>query len=292
MGIINRIVYYGFVLPISLLPFPLLYLLSDFLAFLMYYVIGYRKKTVVQNLKNSFPEKSNEERTRIAKKFYRHFCDVTLESLKMFTISSEDVLNRIEYLDMDIPKKYYDRGKSIIVAMAHYNNWEVVAVSVDRSTKHNVYTIYKPLTNKYFDKKVIESRTKYGLRMIHNRTVKEDFEKMKNELTSTYFLIDQAPSVHSKPHWMTFLNQDTGVLMGAEKYAKEYDFPVLFLDMQKPKRGFYSCRYIDVTDSPRSFAEGELTEKLTRILEERIREKPEFWLWTHRRWKRKRPVES
>jgi KDO2-lipid IV(A) lauroyltransferase len=288
MGIINRIVYYGFILPISLLPFPLLYLLSDFLAFIMYYVIGYRKKVVFQNLKNSFPERSKEERTRIAKKFYRHFCDVTLESLKMFTISSDDAHKHIEYLDVDIPKKYFDQGKSIIVAMAHYNNWEMVAVTVAQSTKHDVYAIYKPLTSKYFDKKVIDSRQKYGLTMLHNRTVKEDFEKLKNKLTATYFLIDQAPSMHSKPYWTTFLNQETGVLMGSEKYAKDYDFPVVFLDIQKPRRGFYSCRYIDVTGSPRSFAEGELTEKLTRLLEGIIQAKPEFWLWSHRRWKRTR----
>src|SRR5882757_5972759 len=145
MGIINRIFYYGFVIPISLLPFPLLYALSDLLGFIMYYVVGYRKQVVMQNLKNSFPEKTKEERERIAKKFYRHFCDVTLESLKVFTLSGKTANERMKYLDTHIPKKYFDQGRSIIVAMAHYNNWEMIAVTVEQSTPHNVYTIYKPL---------------------------------------------------------------------------------------------------------------------------------------------------
>jgi KDO2-lipid IV(A) lauroyltransferase len=288
MGIINRIFYYGLVLPISLLPFGVLYVLSDGLAFLMYYVVGYRKKVVMQNLRNSFPDKSQAELTSIAKKFYRHFCDLTLESLKMFTVSEEEALKRMKYVDIDIARKYFDQGKSIIVAMAHYNNWEFVAVTVTRGAPQQPYAIYKPLTNKYFDEKIRTSRQKYGLRMIHNRTVKEDFEKIKNELSAIYFLIDQAPSFHSKPHWMTFLNQETGVLTGTEKYAKDYDYPVVFLDVQKPKRGHYVCRYIDVTGKPRETADGEITEKVTHMLEEYIIQKPEFWLWSHRRWKRKR----
>ncbi|HZY80852.1 MAG TPA: lipid A biosynthesis acyltransferase [Cyclobacteriaceae bacterium] len=288
MALINRLFYYGFVLPLSKLPFGVLYVLSDILAFLMYYVVGYRKKVVFENLKNSFPNKSNAEITAIAKKFYRHFCDLTLESLKMFSISAEDANKRVQYLDTDIPKKYYDQGKSIIVAMAHYNNWEFIAVTVDRATQQQAYAIYKPLTNEYFDKKIRTSRQKYGLTMMHIRTVKEDFEKMKNDLTATYFLIDQAPSMHSKPHWMTFLNQDTGVLPGTEKYAKDYNYPVVFLDVQKPKRGYYVARFIDVTGDPRSTAENDITEKTNRILEEFIVAKPEFWLWSHRRWKRKR----
>lgn len=288
MAVINRLFYYGFVLPISLLPFPVLYVLSDILGFFMYYVVGYRKKVVFQNLRNSFPNKSEAEIVAIAKKFYRHFCDLTLESLKMFSISEEDALNHVTYLDTDIPKKYFEQGRSLIVVMAHYNNWEFVAITVTRGTPHKAYAIYKPLTNEYFDGKIRTSRQKYGLTMMHIRTVKEDFEKMKNELTATYFLVDQAPSMHSKPHWMTFLNQETGVLTGTEKYAKEYNYPVVFLDVQKPKRGYYTCRYIDVTANPRETAENEITEKVTRMLEGYIVAKPEFWLWSHRRWKRKR----
>lgn len=282
------IVYYLFILPISLLPFPVLYAVSDGLYVLMYYVIGYRKKVVLENLRNSFPEKSEAERIAIAKKFYHHFCDLTLESLKMFSVSEKDALERMKYFDTEVVEKYFRQGKSVIVAMAHYNNWEMVAVTVATAVKHQPYAIYKPLTNAYMDRKMLNSRQKYGLKMMHNRTVKEDFQKMKDQLTATFFLIDQAPSVHSKPHWMTFLNQETGVLTGTELYAKLYDYPVVFLDVQKVSRGHYTCRFVDITGTPRALPDGAILETSTRILEKHILEKPEFWLWSHRRWKRKR----
>ncbi len=282
------IVYFLFILPISLLPFPVLYAVSDGLYVLMYYVIGYRKKVVLENLRNSFPDKSEAERIAIAKKFYHHFCDLTLESLKMFSVSEKDALERMKYFDTDVVEKYFQQGKSVIVAMAHYNNWEMVAVTVATAVKHQPYAIYKPLTNAYMDRKMLNSRQKYGLKMMHNRTVKEDFQKMKDQLTATFFLIDQAPSVHSKPHWMTFLNQETGVLTGTELYAKLYDYPVVFLDVQKVSRGHYTCRFVDITSTPRALPDGAILETSTRILEKHIQEKPEFWLWSHRRWKRKR----
>lgn len=288
MGIVNKIFYHGVMVPISRLPFPLLYALSDLLCVLIYRVVGYRKKVVMQNLRNSFPEKTEKERVRIAKKFYKHFCDLTLESLKMFTISEKDVRARVLYSDVDVVQKYYDQGKSLIVAMAHYNNWEMVALSVDQAIPHQACAIYKPLTNPYFDKKMLTSREKYGIKMIHLKSVKREFEKMKNKLTATHFLIDQAPSYHSTPHWMNFLNQETGVLTGTERFAKDYDFAVVFLDVQKPRRGYYTCRFVDVVSDPRSTKEGEITEKVTQMLEAHIIEKPEFWLWSHKRWKRKR----
>ena len=288
MGIINRILYYGVIVPISLLPFPLLYALSDLLYILLYHVVGYRKKVVMENLKNSFPEKPQAERVRIAKKFYKHLCDLTLESLKMFTISEKDARTRMSYSGLDVAQKYYDQGKSLIIAMAHYSNWEMVAATVGQAIPHRAYAIYKPLTNQYFDKKMLASREKYGLKMIHLKQVKRDFEKMKAELTATHFLIDQAPSYHSTPHWMNFLNQETGVLTGTERFARDYNYPVVFLEIQKPRRGYYTCRFVDVFSDPQSTREGEITEKVTRILEAQIIEKPEFWLWSHKRWKRKR----
>jgi KDO2-lipid IV(A) lauroyltransferase len=290
MGIINRIFYYGVVTPISLLPFPLLYALSDVLAAILYHVVGYRKKVVMRNLENSFPEMSHAERVRIARKFYRHFCDLTLESVKIFTISEKDARERVTYFDTHVPNKYFEQGKSVIVAMAHYNNWEMIAVTVDQAIKHHACAIYKPLTNKYFDKKMLDSREKYGIKMIHNRRVVKELVRMrdKGELTATHFLIDQAPAIDSTSHWMTFLNQDTAVLIGTESIAKSLNYAVVFLDVQKPKRGHYTARFIDVIDSPRACADNEITEKVTRLLEDFIKEKPEFWLWSHNRWKRTR----
>ncbi len=289
MNILNNLFYYGLIIPISRLPFPLLYGLSDFMYYVIYYGVGYRKKIVVKNIKNSFPEKTNDEHTEIAKKFYRHFCDLTLESLKVFTISEKDVHNRMILKNPQAIDKYFEQGKSVIIAGGHYNNWELFAVAIASMIKHKAIAIYKPLSSAYFDAKMRQTRSKYGLQMISTKIVKEIFETEKNNLTATVFGIDQSPPYTAKCHWMTFLNQETGVLFGAEKYAKEYDYPVVFCRINKEKRGYYSFEFEDVSDQPNQTNQGEIMEKVTRILESDILNKPEFWLWSHKRWKHKRP---
>lgn len=291
MFILNRLFYYGVIVPLSLLPYPVLYFISDILYYLFYYVVGYRKKVVMGNIQRSFPELSTKEHTDIAKKFYHHFADMMLESLKLFTISQEQANKRMTYSNAELPDKYYDRGQSIIVCMAHYLNWELVAVTIDASIKHQTVAIYKPLTNPYFDKKMLDSRQKYGLRMMHNRRVKEEFEEQKSELTATVFLIDQSPSPHSRPQWLKFLNQDTAVLTGTEKYAKDYNYPVVYLSLTRKSRGYYHCHFLEAADDPRNTSEGAITEKVTRMLEEEIKAVPQFWLWSHKRWKHRKPEE-
>lgn len=291
MYFINRLFYYGFIVPLSSLPFPVLYFISDGLYVLFYYVVGYRRGVVMDNLRRSFPSMPEEARKIIAKKFYRNFCDTILESLKMFTISDADAKKHIVYTGGEIPNKYFDEGKSIIIAMGHYGNWEMVAVTFDQAIKHQTVAIYKPLTNQYFDRKMLSSRQKYGLRMMHNRKVKEGFEEQRKELTATVFLIDQSPSPHSRPYWTEFLGQETGVLTGTEKYAKDYDYPVIYMHVQKPRRGYYVVSFEDVCANPRDTRDGEITEMATRILEREIRKAPELWLWSHKRWKHKRPVD-
>lgn len=289
MNILNNLFYYGIITPISLLPFPLLYGLSDFLYYVIYYGFGYRKKVVFQNLSNSFPEKTKGEHIEIAKKFYRHFCDLTLESLKVFTISEKEVNDRMVIKNPEVVDRFFDQGKSVIIAGGHYNNWELFAVAIDSVVKHQTIAIYKTLTSKYFDEKMQVTRGKYGLRMISAKLVKEVFESEKDNLTATIFGIDQSPPFADKCHWMTFLNQDTGVLFGAEKYAKEYDYPVVYCRINKEKRGYYSFEFEDVSDRPNQTKHGEIVEKVTRMLELDILKKPEFWLWSHKRWKHKRP---
>lgn len=289
MNILNNLFYYGIITPISLLPFPLLYGLSDFLYYVIYYGFGYRKKVVFQNLSNSFPEKTKGEHIEIAKKFYRHFCDLTLESLKVFTISEKEVNDRMVLKNPEVVDRFFDQGKSVIIAGGHYNNWELFAVAIDSMVKHQTIAIYKTLTSKYFDEKMQVTRGKYGLRMISAKLVKEVFESEKDNLTATIFGIDQSPPFADKCHWITFLNQDTGVLFGAEKYAKEYDYPVVYCRINKEKRGYYSFEFEDVSDRPNQTKHGEIVEKVTRMLELDILKKPEFWLWSHKRWKHKRP---
>lgn len=288
MILLNFLVYYLVVIPISLLPFPLLYGFSNFLFYLFYYVIGYRKTVVLENIRNSFPELSTSEQTAICKGFYRHFCDLILESIKAFTISEKEVTKRVVCVNPEVIDAYYDKGKSVIIAGGHLNNWELFAVAVDRLIKHQAIGIYKPLTNAFFDAKMYKTRSKYGLYMISTKIVNDVFEAEKGKLTATIFAIDQSPSNPDKAHWMKFLNQESSVLTGTEKYAKAYDYPVLYGRINKVKRGYYSFEFFDVCPEPLKTKEFEITEKITHLLEKDIRVSPSSWLWSHRRWKHKR----
>lgn len=289
MIVFNALLYYLVIIPISLLPFPLLYALSDGIYVLFYYMLGYRKKVVLQNIRNSFPDKTEKENIEICKKFYRHFCDLVVESLKTFTISEKEVLKRVIFTNPEVIDKYFDQKRSVIIAGGHYNNWELFAVAVDALIKHKTVGIYKPLSNKYFDGKMRGTRSKYGLEMISTKEVKPFFDKHINVLTATIFGTDQSPSNPNNAYWMKFLNQDTGVLFGAEKFAKEYNYPVVYGRINKLKRGHYSLDFTDVTETPTETAYGEITEKITLLLEKDIEAIPQYWLWTHRRWKHKRP---
>lgn len=289
MIIVNTLLYYLVIIPISVLPFPVLYLFSNKLFFLFYYVFGYRKKIVLQNIRKSFPAKTEKEHVEICKKFYKHFCDIIVESLKTFTISEKEVLKRVVCNHPEVINKYFDQQRSVIISGGHFNNWELFAVAVDALIKPKAAGIYKPLSNKYFDTKMLSTRGRYGLLMIPTKEVKRFFDANINISTATIFGNDQSPSNPNNAYWMNFLNQDTGVTFGTEKYAKEYNYPVIYGRLNKIKRGYYSLDFIEVSDAPRETAYGEITEKVTLLLEKDIQAAPEYWLWTHRRWKHKRP---
>lgn len=289
MIIFNYLLYYLIIIPISLLPFPVLYALSDFLFFIFYYLIGYRKKVVLQNIENSFPDKTLVKQNEIARKFYHHLCDLIVESLKIFTISQKQVQERMICKNPELVNKYFDENKSIILAGGHYNSWELFAVAINEFIKYQTIGIYIPLSNKFFDEKMRRTRSKFGLRMISTRIVKQIFEEEKNNLTATIFAIDQSPSKPDNCYWMKFLNQDTGVSFGSEKYAREYNYPVIFGRVYKLKRGHYVLEFELACEHPQLTANGEITRKITEMLEADIVKQPEFWLWSHRRWKLKKP---
>ena len=244
----------------------------------------------MQNIRNSFPEKNSTEQKEIAKKFYHHFCDLIVESLKIFTISESEIHERFVCRNPDVVNKYFKENKSVIIAGGHYNNWELFAVAIDEIISHQSVGIYKPLTNKFFDSKMQETRSKYGLKMISTKSVKLFFELEKNNLTATIFAIDQSPSNPENCYWIKFLNQDSAVLSGTERYAVEYNYPVIFGRAYKPKRGYYILEFEEVSIKPQQTSKGEITEKVTRLLEKDILEAPQYWLWSHRRWKHKRPA--
>jgi len=290
MRLFNALFYYGVLIPISYLPYPVLYVLSDGLYVLLFRVFGYRKAAVSKNITNSFPEKSEAERLKIVSAFYEHLCDLIVESIKVFSISEKQIHQRMKIVNPEYINQFFEKNQSVILAGGHYNNWELFAVAIDAAIKHDAVAIYKPMSNLYFDEKMRYSRGKYGLKMISTKATKQEFEK-KDSLRVIIFGIDQFPGSHRNCYWSNFLNQDTAMIFGTEKYAKEYNYPVLSGRINKVKRGHYEFEFTDAIEAPQATSYGEITKRINKLLENDIILKPQYWLWSHKRWKLPRPVE-
>lgn len=278
-----------FIYLLSLLPFRILYVLSDGVYGLLFYVTGYRKKVVLKNLRNSFPEKTQEEINIICKKFYHYFCDLTLETFKTLTISKEKMLKRCS-LEPGA-KILFDQlaatNQSVIIVMGHKGNWEWAGNTFSLCCKHQLYVIYHPLSNKYFNGLVYKMRTRFGTKLIAMKDTFREMTKNRSELNATAFIADQSPSP-DKAYWMQFLNQDTPVFMGTEKIAQKMKYPIVYVSVKKIKRGYYTLAAKLLKEPPYILNEGEITTAHTEKLERDILEQPETWLWTHRRWKHTR----
>jgi len=285
----TKIIYYLIIIPISLLPYWMLYLISDFLYLALYKISKYRTKVVFNNLKNSFPSKNDRELKIIMSDFYHHLCDLIVESLKGFTISEKQIKKRLTIINPELCNKYYNEKQNIILVGGHINNWEICAQGVPFIIPHENFGIYKPLSNKFFDNKMITTRSKFGTRLVSMKQTKRTFEDKGNKPRSIIFGSDQSPSNPNKAYWLNFLNQETGVLFGVEKYAKEYDLPVIYVSIQKIKRGFYSVKCSLISEKPKEDTYGAITEKYTKQIENDIIAKPEYWLWSHKRWKHNKP---
>lgn len=276
-----------------LVPFPVFYLLSDFVFFILYYVIGYRKKVVVQNLQRSFPEKSPEEIQRISRKFYRYLCDLFLETFKTLTITKKNALKHC-YLNNEarvLFEKYHAQKKSVIIVMGHYGNWEWAGNAYSLQCPQQLYVIYHPLSNKYFNSLIRKIRMRFGTKLYAMNDTFKEMVKNRNEVNATAFIADQTPAPENA-YWTNFLNQDTPVFWGTEKIAKKMNFPVIYVTIKRHKRGRYEVFAETLFENPRDTKDGEISEAHTRRLEKDIKEKPETWLWSHRRWKHVRPVET
>jgi len=291
MGAIGFYIGLPFIYLISIIPFPLFYGVSDFFFVLLYYVIGYRKKVVYQNLKNSFPEKTHEELKTIERKFYRYLCDLFLETFKTLTISKKQAVKRCAFTQQttDLFNKLNDEKKSCIIVMGHYGNWEWAGNTFSLLLKQQLYVIYHPLTNKQFNNLMYKMRTRFGNKLYAMREVMREMIKNRNEINATAFIADQTPPPEGA-YWTTFLNQDTPVFVGTEKIAQKLNYPIVYVTVSRPKRGHYLVNAEILVNEPKSTKEGEISELHTRRLEEDIKKQPEIWLWSHRRWKHKRPT--
>jgi Kdo2-lipid IVA lauroyltransferase/acyltransferase len=290
---LKAVVFYitlPFLYGLSLLPWPLFYGLSDFFFFLLYHVIGYRRKVVYQNLKNSFPDKSHQEIKAIERKFYRYLCDLFLETFKTLTISEKEAKKRCQFTKetIDLFDKLEAEKKSCIIVMGHFGNWEWAGNSFALLCKQKLYVIYHPLHNTYFNTLIYDMRTRFGNGLYAMRDTIREMIRNRNEVNATAFIADQTAAPESA-YWTKFMNQDTPVFWGTEKIAIKMNFPVVYVSVFQKKRGHYEAHAKILVAEPKLTKEGEITELHTRKLEEDIIRQPEIWLWSHRRWKHRRP---
>jgi len=273
---------------LSLLPYKLIFLISDFLYIIAYYLVGYRKGIVYNNLRNSFPEKSQKEIENIAKKFYHNLCDFIFELIKANYLSFNCLKKTFKYTNIDLINKYYDQGRSVLYVGGHIPNWEICGMLLPRFVNHEVNAVYLPLSNKIFDKIMINLRSRFGVKMVSSSQSLRKFIENRKKLTLNLMVADQSPIESEIHYWTKFLNQDTPIFLGVERIAKKMNYVVVFTRIHRIKRGNYEVSFIPVSDNPKETKEFEITKKHTKLLEETIKMYPDNWLWSHRRWKHKR----
>ena len=275
----------------SLLPLWVLYRVSDVLYYLVYHVAGYRRVIVRKNLTESFPERSQEELRRIEKRYYSWFCDYIVETLKMFSMSDKQMRRRMRFEGLEQFEADFAGGKSLTVYLGHYCNWEwICSLGLNLSDKATPAQLYHPLESPVMDRLFFHSRGRFGAVSI---PMKEAFAELvswqKNgRLSVTGYISDQAPGFDTMHYWPMFLHHDTPAYTGAERIARILDTPVYYFDVFRPRRGYYVARAIKITGTPKTEPKFSITERYYRLLEQTIQRDPEFWLWSHNRWKRTR----
>ncbi len=286
-----RIGFYIFILfqrLISLLPFRLIYVFSDFLYFILYYIIGYRKEVVFTNLRNSFPNKSEIELKKIRRKYFRSLTDLILETIKCSHASSEQLSKRLKFKNGEVITDLVKANKSAFIMLGHTGNWELSGIVFPLIFNIKVFSIYQQQSNPYFDAYIKKLRGRFGAVPVVAQQSFRKFVEHKNEVTFNMVVGDQAPPESGDHYWCNFLNQETAFFTGTEKMAKTLNFAVVFASISRTKRGYYEIEFKLITDNPKETKENEITDKYVRNLEQFIIKNPDNWLWSHRRWKRKR----
>jgi len=292
MKLLEYILFRCFQAFIGIMPIRGLYVLSDINSFVVQKIARYRRDTVYKNLRLSFPEKSEVEIRRISRDFYQNLCDVAIESIKGYSLNVDELMDRYRCLNPEVANEYFDKGQSVIFALSHYANWEWGTQVAGTIFKHDVFSFYKPLSNKYIDKYLRKQRALRGMKLCSIYQTKFIF-RSEDEMPRAYFLVsDQNPSSRRKSYWVKFLNQDTACIHGIESYARLFNLPVIYADVQRVNRGHYTVTLDVLCDKPKDTQTGEITTKYMNKLEEIIVKKPEDWLWSHRRWKAKKPANA
>ncbi|WP_338644814.1 lipid A biosynthesis acyltransferase [Flavobacterium sp. KS-LB2] len=289
MQLLVFIIAYPFLWVISILPFRVFYGLSDVVYLLVYHVIGYRKKVVRANLALALPQISVEERLIIEKKSYHHLCDMFMEMIKTMTISSEEMNKRFVITNLEVIKEYEKKGKSIMLIASHYASWEWL-ITLNQKISSKGIAVYKKLANKYFDKLVRDIRSKYNTELVPtNKTIPLITQNQQNKTQCVYGLAsDQSPKADRIFHWESFMGVEVPVHTGPEMLAKKYDMTVVFAKVKKVKRGYYELTIVPISDNPNSIPNFGITSTYIKEVEKQILEAPEYYFWTHKRWKHRK----
>ena len=291
-GFLNRIIYWLFRLGIGLsswIPFSLLYYFSDGLAFILQRIIRYRKAVIEQNIKRAFPNKSEREIQLIIDKFYRNLSDTILEGAKGYSYPPEKLLERFRLKPNPKLKACFDKGQSIILVGAHFANWEWGMMCGGLHMNHHVMCYYQPIRNhfinEFYRKRFSADR---NLTTVSKKEVVRNFVKCRKETVAHLLIADQSPVSKNNGIWLDFLNQDTLAIVGPEKLSKKFNYPVFYVHIERAERGQYKVEVKELVSSTRNSQNGEITTEFMKILEQKILKEPHQWLWSHKRWKKKR----
>lgn len=290
MQFLVYILVYPLLWLISILPFRLFYFFSDFVFFVLFYVVGYRKRVVSENLARAFPGKSKKELKKIKKEFYRHMCDMFLEMVKTLNLSKEELKERYKIINIEVLQDIV-KDKSVLIVCSHYANWEW-NVSINNYVNAKGYAVYQKIGNSYFDDLIKKIRAKWNTTLItQQETVKTVYRNVQNGVISAYGMVsDQSPQVKRAQYWSEFMGVKVPIFNGPESMARKLDLAVVFLKVSKVKRGYYQAEFIPITTSGKQTKEHQITDQFLRLTEDQIREKPEYYLWTHKRWKHRNKV--
>ena len=290
MQFLVYILVYPLLWLISILPFRLFYFFSDFVFFVLFYVVGYRKRVVSENLARAFPGKSKKELKKIKKEFYRHMCDMFLEMVKTLNLSKEELKERYKIINIEVLQDIV-KDKSVLIVCSHYANWEW-NVSINNYVNAKGYAVYQKIGNTYFDDLIKKIRAKWNTTLItQQETVKTVYRNVQNGVNSAYGMVsDQSPQVKRAQYWSEFMGVKVPIFNGPESMARKLDLAVVFLKVSKVKRGFYQAEFIPITTSGKQTKKHQITDQFLRLTEDQIREKPEYYLWTHKRWKHRNKV--
>lgn len=285
MNFILALILIAFIFLIAILPFWLLYIFADIARFMLQHVFGYRKEVIKANLKRCFPEKNVKEIDILVGKAYKNLTDILVEGLKAFTMTDKQLARRHRIINPEILESYNDDGRSLIATPCHYGNWEWGALAPSLQVSTQIVAFYTKFSNPYVDKFLRTNRSRTGAMLVSTNDTSSTFDA-RADLSSVYIMAaDQSPSKPEKAIWVDFMGYKTAFLNGPEKHARLRNIPVVFVDIQRIKRGFYTLELSILSNFPEKTAIGEITSKYANRLEEVIRAKPENWLWSHKRWK-------